>query len=41
MCEYLRTEEYVISEFALDYLEDTGYYKANYYTGGLIKDVFS
>ena len=30
-------EEEVISEFTLAYLEDTGYYKANYYTGGLMQ----
>ena len=29
--------EQVISEFTLALLEDTGYYKANYYTGGLLK----
>ena len=28
-------EEQVISEFTLALLEDSGYYKANYYTGGL------
>ena len=37
MCGYIRTEEKVISEFTLAYLEDTGYYKANYYTGGLMR----
>ena len=37
MCGYLRTEEQVISEFTLAYLEDTGYYKPNYYTGGLMR----
>ena len=37
MCGYLRTEEEVISEFTLAYLEDTGYYKPNYYTGGLMR----
>ena len=31
------TEEQVISEFTLALLEDTGYYKANYYTGGLMR----
>ena len=31
------TEEMVISEFTLALLEDTGYYKANYYTGGLMR----
>ena len=30
-------EEQVISEFTLALLEDSGYYKANYYTGGLMK----
>ena len=30
-------EEQVISEFTLALLEDTGFYKANYYTGGLMK----
>ena len=30
-------EEQVISEFTLALLEDTGYYKANYYTGGLMQ----
>ena len=29
--------EQVISEFTLALLEDTGYYKANYYTGGLMR----
>ena len=29
--------EEVISEFTLAVLEDTGYYKANYYTGGLMQ----
>ena len=37
MCGYTRTEEEVISEFTLAYLEDTGFYKANYYTGGLMR----
>ena len=37
MCGIIRTEEEVISEFTLAYLEDTGYYKANYYTGGLMR----
>ena len=31
------SEEQVISEFTLAFLEDTGYYKANYYTGGLMR----
>ena len=31
------TEEQVISEFTLAVLEDSGYYKANYYTGGLMR----
>ena len=31
------SEEQVISEFTLALLEDTGYYKANYYTGGLMR----
>ena len=30
-------EEQVISEFTLALLEDTGYYKAKYYTGGLMR----
>ena len=34
---YAYTEEMVISEFTLALLEDTGYYKANYYTGGLMR----
>ena len=31
------TPEQVISEFTLALLEDTGFYKANYYTGGLMQ----
>ena len=31
------TEEQVISEFTLALLEDSGYYKPNYYTGGLMR----
>ena len=31
------TNEQVISEFTLALLEDTGFYKANYYTGGLMR----
>ena len=34
---YSYTEEQVISEFTLAVLEDFGYYKANYYTGGLMR----
>ena len=34
---YAYTEEQVISEFTLAVLEDSGYYKANYYTGGLMR----
>ena len=34
---YSYTEEMVISEFTLAVLEDSGYYKANYYTGGLMR----
>ena len=34
---YSYDEEEVISEFTLAFLEDTGYYKANYYTGGLMQ----
>ena len=34
---YAYTEEQVISEFTLAVLEDLGYYKANYYTGGLMR----
>ena len=30
-------EEQVLSEFTLAVLEDSGYYKANYYTGGLMQ----
>ena len=37
MNEYYYQEELVISEFTLSLLEDTGYYKANYYTGGLMR----
>ena len=37
MIGYTRTEEIVISEFTLALLEDSGYYKANYYTGGLMR----
>ena len=33
----IHPEEQVISEFTLAALEDTGYYKANYYTGGLMR----
>ena len=31
------TPEQVISEFTLALLEDSGWYKANYYTGGLMR----
>ena len=34
---YAYTEEQVISEFTLAALEDSGFYKANYYTGGLMR----
>ena len=34
---YTFTTEIVISEFTLALLEDSGYYKANYYTGGLMQ----
>ena len=34
---YAYTEEMVISEFTLAVLEDSKYYKANYYTGGLMR----
>ena len=34
---YLHETEQVISEFTLALLEDTGNYKANYYTGGLMR----
>ena len=37
MIGYVYKEEQVISEFTLAALEDLGYYKANYYTGGLMK----
>ena len=30
-------EEMAISEFTLSFLEDSGWYKANYYTGGLFR----
>ena len=33
----IHTPEQVISEFTLAVLEDSGYYKANYYTGGLMQ----
>ena len=31
------TDQQVISEFTLAFLEDTGYYKVNHYTGGLMR----
>ena len=34
---FIYPEEQVISEFTLALLEDTGNYKANYYTGGLMR----
>ena len=34
---YIYTPDQVISEFTLAALEDLSYYKANYYTGGLMK----
>ena len=34
---YSYTEEQVVSEFTLAVLEDSGYYKPNYYTGGLMR----
>ena len=34
---YAYTEEMIISEFTLAVLEDSGYYKAKYYTGGLMR----
>ena len=37
MCGYTYEEESVISEFTLALLEDLGFYKANYYTGGLMQ----
>ena len=37
MTGYSYTEEQVISEFTLAVLEDSGYYKPNYYTGGLMR----
>ena len=37
MSKIAYTEEEVISEFTLAYLEDTQFYKAKYYTGGLMK----
>ena len=36
---YIFTEEQAVSEFTLALLEDSGYYKANYYTGGLMRFV--
>ena len=39
--EYMNSEQYtleiVISDFTLALLEDSGWYKANYYTGGLMR----
>ena len=37
MTGYAYTEEQVISEFTLAVLEDSGYYKVKYYTGGLMR----
>ena len=37
MNKYIYTAEQVISEFTLAFLEDTGFYKATYYTGGLMQ----
>ena len=37
MTLYYYTEEEVISDFTLAYLENTGWYKPNYYTGGLMR----
>ena len=37
MNKYVYTAEQVISEFTLAYLEDIGFYKAQYYTGGLMQ----
>ena len=37
MCGAIYREEQSISEFTLALLEDLGYYKANYYTGGLMQ----
>jgi len=37
MTSVIYKEEQVISEFTLALLEDTGLYKANYYTGGLMR----
>ena len=34
MTGYVPTQDQVISEFTLALLEDSGYYKVNYYTGG-------
>ena len=33
-------DEMVLSEFTLALLEDSGWYKVNYYTGGLILCIF-
>ena len=37
MREVIYQEEMAISEFTLSFLEDSGWYKANYYTGGLFR----
>ena len=37
MTKFHYTEEEVISEFTLAYLENTGFYKPKYYTGGLMR----
>ena len=34
---FIYTPEQVVSEFTLAFLEDTGFYKVNYYTGGLMR----
>lgn len=36
MNKYIYTPEQAISEFTLALLVDIGFYKVNYYTGGLI-----
>ena len=37
MTGLVNMQEQVISEFTLAFLEDTGFYKVNYYTGGLMR----
>ena len=37
MTSFISSQDTAISEFTLALLEDSGYYKANYYTGGLMQ----